>query len=136
MGTHLLHRLLAAGRATARALRRRLRVATRPAAAPLFTGTLADLARTKPELLAENVLLRQQLLILRRPAKRPRCTRADRALWCCWPAACARGGTRCSSSSRTPCFAGIADSTDGTGGGNLARPPRRTARPSRPRRSR
>ena len=31
-------------------------------------------------LLAENALLRQQLLILRRQAKRPRCTQADRAL--------------------------------------------------------
>src|SRR5205823_8077397 len=48
--------------------------------APLLTGALADLARTKPELLAENALLRQQLLILRRQVKRPRCTPADRAL--------------------------------------------------------
>ncbi len=80
MGTRLLHRLLAAGRAAAQALRRRLLVATRPAAAPLVTGALADLVRTKPELLAENALLRQQLLILRRHVKRPRCTPADRAL--------------------------------------------------------
>ena len=58
MGTRLLHRLLAAGRAAAQALRRRLLVATRPAAAPLVTGALADLVRTKPELLAENALLR------------------------------------------------------------------------------
>src|ERR687885_2314533 len=80
MGTRLLHRLLAAGRAAAQTLRRRLAAATRPAAAPLLTGTLADLARTKPELLAENALLRQQLIILRRQVKRPRCTPADRAL--------------------------------------------------------
>jgi hypothetical protein len=52
-----LHRLLAAGRAAAQALRRRLAAATRPAAAPLLTGILADLARTKPELLAENALI-------------------------------------------------------------------------------
>src|SRR6266536_3790778 len=80
MPTHLLQRLLASGRAVAQALRRRLLAATRPAAAPLLTGAVADLARTKPELLAENALLRQQLLILRRHAKRPRCTPADRAL--------------------------------------------------------
>lgn len=80
MSTRLLRRLLAAGRLAARALRRRLLAATRPAAAPLATGTLADLARTKPELLAEHALLRQQLLILRRQVKRPRCTQADRAL--------------------------------------------------------
>src|SRR5215210_4473756 len=75
-----LRRLLAAGPAAAQALRRRLRAATRPAAAPLLTGTLADLARTKPELVAENAFLRQQLLILGRQVRRPRCTTADRAL--------------------------------------------------------
>src|SRR5215216_938520 len=80
MATHLLQRLLAAGRATAQALRRRLAAATRPATAPLVAGTLADLARTKPELLAENALLRQQLIVLQRRVKRPRCTSADRAL--------------------------------------------------------
>ncbi len=42
MGTRLLRRLLAAGRATAQALRRRLLAATRPAATPLLTGTLAE----------------------------------------------------------------------------------------------
>src|SRR5918997_414447 len=80
MCSRLLRRLLTAGRATARALRRRLAAATRPAAAPLVTGTLTDLARTKPQLVAENALLRQQLLILRRQVGRPRCTRADRVL--------------------------------------------------------
>jgi putative transposase len=34
-------------------------------------GTLTDLARGKSELLAENALLRQQLIILRRQVKRP-----------------------------------------------------------------
>src|SRR5919199_4366346 len=80
MCSRLLHRLVTAVQTTARALGRRLAAATRPAAAPLLTGALADLARTKPELLAENALLRQQLLILRRQVKRPRCTQADRAL--------------------------------------------------------
>src|SRR5919199_86808 len=80
MYSRLLHRLLTAGQAAALALRRRLVAATRPAAAPLLTGALADLARTKPELLAENAILRQQLLILRRQVKRPRCTQLDRAL--------------------------------------------------------
>jgi putative transposase len=66
MWTRLLHRLLAAGRTAAQALRRRVAAATRPETASLGTGTLADLARTMPELRAENALLRQQLLILRR----------------------------------------------------------------------
>src|SRR5918911_1440106 len=80
MCSRMLRRLLAAGRVAAQALRRRLSAATRPAAAPLLTGTLADLARTKPELLAENALLRQPLIVLQRRGKRPRCTPADRAL--------------------------------------------------------
>jgi hypothetical protein len=36
--------------------------------------------RSKPELIAEYALLRQQLIILRRSAKRPRCTHVDRAV--------------------------------------------------------
>jgi putative transposase len=46
----------------------------------LVAGTLADVARSKPELIAENALLRQQLLILRRSVKRPRCIERDRTL--------------------------------------------------------
>src|SRR5215208_6387366 len=47
-------------------------------AAPI-AGTLADLIRSRPELVAENALLRQQLLVLRRSVTRPRCTPTDRA---------------------------------------------------------
>ncbi len=77
MYIRLVQQLIALGRTT---LRRRLLAATRPAAAPLITGTLADLARSKPELIVENALLRQQLVILRRSVKRPRCSPADRTL--------------------------------------------------------
>jgi transposase InsO family protein len=73
-------RLAAAIRTAGNALRRRLQDATRPATASPIAGTLADLTRSKPELIAENALLRQQLVILRRSVKRPRCTPADRAL--------------------------------------------------------
>jgi putative transposase len=41
---------------------------------------MIDLARTKSELVAENVLLRQQLILLRRQVKRNACTRSDRVL--------------------------------------------------------
>src|SRR5919199_1321093 len=75
-----LRRLLAAGRAAGQTLRRRLVAATRPAAAPLLTGALADLARSRPELITENAFLRQQVIVLRRQVRRPRCTTADRAL--------------------------------------------------------
>src|SRR5215216_1065728 len=80
MWTRPLRRLLAAGRAAGQTLRRHLRAATRPAAASLLTSTVADLARTRPELIAENAFLRQQLIVLRRQVRRPRCTPADRAL--------------------------------------------------------
>ena len=43
-------------------------------------STLADLSRSKSELVAENALLRQQLIILRRQVKRPACTKTDRLL--------------------------------------------------------
>jgi putative transposase len=43
-------------------------------------GTCADLARSKSELIAENALLRQQLIILKRQVKRPACTKKDRIL--------------------------------------------------------
>ncbi|HSH80684.1 MAG TPA: integrase core domain-containing protein, partial [Herpetosiphonaceae bacterium] len=78
--TRLLQRLIAADRTAAQALRRRLLAATKPSAVPLVAGTLADLVRSKPALIAENALLRQQLIILRRSVKRPRCRPADRAL--------------------------------------------------------
>jgi putative transposase len=80
MPVRLLHRVIAIGRAAAHSVRRCLLAATRPTLAPLAVATLADLARSKPALVAENALLRHQLAILRRSVKRPRCTPADRAL--------------------------------------------------------
>ncbi len=65
MPARLLHRLLTLGRPAAHGLRRRLLAATRPTVAPVAVGTLADLARGKPALMAENALLRHQLAILR-----------------------------------------------------------------------
>ncbi len=53
---------------------------TKPDTNSLMPGTLTDLARSKPELVAENALLRQQLIILRRQVKRPACAKTDRLL--------------------------------------------------------
>jgi len=53
---------------------------TKPIATSLPLATLTDLGRSKSELLAENALLRQQLIILRRQVKRPACTKTDRIL--------------------------------------------------------
>ena len=44
----------------------------------LVLSSVTDHFRSKSQLVAENALLRQQLLILRRQVKRPGCTKADR----------------------------------------------------------
>jgi putative transposase len=61
-------------------LRARFVFWAKPLSSSLPLGTLADLARSKPELIAENALLGQQLLILKRQVKRPACTNTDRLL--------------------------------------------------------
>src|SRR5690349_16425786 len=48
---------------------------TKPTHFWLLPGTVMDLARGKAELVAENALLQQQLIILRRQIKRPTCTK-------------------------------------------------------------
>ncbi len=63
-----------------RSLHHRFVTWTKPYTTSLLLGTLTDLARSKSELVAENALLRQQLIILRRQVKRPACTRTDRML--------------------------------------------------------
>jgi hypothetical protein len=74
----LLREVTRTAHAALQALHHRLLAATKPAALQLVAGTLADLLRSKPELVAENALLRQQLAVLTRSVKRPRCTPADR----------------------------------------------------------
>src|SRR5207248_8579309 len=51
---------------------------TKPLRTSLPLGTLPDLGRSKSELIAENALLRLQLIVLRRQVKRPRFTKTDR----------------------------------------------------------
>lgn len=53
---------------------------TRPTSHSLFVGPLTDLTRTRADLIAENALLRQQLIILHRQVKRSACTSSDRLL--------------------------------------------------------
>jgi putative transposase len=59
------------------ALSSRLTRWTKPLSSSSLLSTLADLSRSKTELVAENALLRQQLLILKRQVKRPACTNTD-----------------------------------------------------------
>ena len=58
----------------------RLTHLTRPLTSSLPLQILADLSRSKTELVAENALLREQLIILQRQVKRPACTNTDRIL--------------------------------------------------------
>jgi hypothetical protein len=53
---------------------------TKPLSSSLSLGTLADLGRSRSQLITENALLRQQLIILRRQVKRPTYRKADRLL--------------------------------------------------------
>ena len=61
-------------------LQERVLLWIKPSTTSLVFGTLADLTRGKAELLAENGLLRQQLIILRRQFKRPGFRKTDRFL--------------------------------------------------------
>jgi putative transposase len=60
------------------AVSRQVQQWTRPVTQTLVGGTIADVAKTKRALLAENALLRQQLIVLRRQLKRPTLTPGDR----------------------------------------------------------
>ena len=51
---------------------------TKPVTATLVTGALSDLPRSRADLIAENVMLRQQLIVLKRQVKRPQLTHGDR----------------------------------------------------------
>ena len=53
---------------------------TRPVALGIAVGAAADATRSRSALLLENALLRHQLVILSRTAKRPQLTAADRGL--------------------------------------------------------
>jgi putative transposase len=53
---------------------------TKPLLTSFPLATVANLGRSKSELIAENALLRQQLIILKRQVKRPVCTKTDRVL--------------------------------------------------------
>jgi putative transposase len=50
----------------------------KPLTTGLVTGALSDTTRSRVDLIAENALLRQQLIVLRRQIKRPQLTKADR----------------------------------------------------------
>lgn len=70
---HLPRRLLAA-------IRAQVARWTRPTPLAVAVGAAADATRSRSDLLLENALLRHQLVVLSRAAKRPRLTATDRGL--------------------------------------------------------
>jgi hypothetical protein len=62
------------------AANRRLRQWTKSDNHTLFPNVVADLTRSKSELVLENAFLRQQLITLQRQVKRPAPTPRDRVL--------------------------------------------------------
>ena len=77
---HVLNSIKRLTRMCLQLLQQNFRDWTKPPPTTLMLGTVHDLARSKSELVAENALLRQQLIILKRQLKRPACTRTDRIL--------------------------------------------------------
>jgi hypothetical protein len=65
-GSRILHHMKQLAYFCCQLLQRRLLNWAKPLHASLLLGTMRDLSRGKAELLAENALLRQQLIILRR----------------------------------------------------------------------
>lgn len=59
---------------------------TQPARATLLLGAAADLPRTRAQLIAENALLRHQLIIFQRQVKKPRIRTTDRFWLLLWAA--------------------------------------------------
>jgi transposase InsO family protein len=62
------------------ALERSVKQCLQPVKPHLIGGALADITRSKSELIAENAFLRQQLIVLQRQTKRPVFTSRDRTL--------------------------------------------------------
>jgi hypothetical protein len=77
---HVLTSLLQLKDGCLDALSSRLARWTKPLGTSLPMATLADLGRSKSELIAENALLRKPLIVLRRQVKRPTFSRIDRIL--------------------------------------------------------
>jgi len=80
MGTPILGAIKRCGNACLQGRRRWLLRQTRPATGTRARGAMADVAKGKAALIAENALLRQQLIVLHRQVKRPAFTPRDRLL--------------------------------------------------------
>jgi hypothetical protein len=80
---------------------------TSPLTRSLPLGTLLDLGRSKSELIAENALLRQQLIMPSRQVKQPACNKVDRTLLVLLARLISTGSRPSSSFNQTHCCVGI-----------------------------
>jgi len=61
-------------------LEARVKAWTKPSTDSLIGDTAAELVKSKSDLIAENALLRQQLIVLKRQVKQPKLSPSDRGL--------------------------------------------------------
>jgi hypothetical protein len=59
-------------------VKNQLKKITRPSTATIVAGALTNLHRSNSDLIAENAIVRQQLIVLNRQVKRPQLTPGDR----------------------------------------------------------
>ena len=74
----MITRILSLCENLGRRAKQHLRQWTKPVSAALVTGALSDMTRSRADLIAENVMLPQQLIVLKRQVKRPQLTNGDR----------------------------------------------------------
>ena len=85
-------------------------------AAGVGIGAARDLTRTRPGLLAENALLRQRVIVLRRSIRRPRVYDDDRLRLLILARLCRRWRDALPSSVRRRCYAGTGICSSSSGG--------------------
>jgi len=73
----MMTRILSLCENLGRRAKQHLKQWTKPVTATFVTGALADMTRSRADLIAENALLRQQLIVLKRQVKRPQLTTGD-----------------------------------------------------------
>lgn len=87
-------------------IHRKIKRSRRPTTLTLAIGVLSDLSRSHTDLIAENAMLRQQLIVLHHQIKRPNLRIANGSVWSCLPAALNSGDRPSTSSSPIPSFSG------------------------------
>jgi hypothetical protein len=106
MGNHLVHFAKRVRDQLANVAQHLFRRLTQPALINPITGTLADLPRSRAQLLAENAFLHQQLAVLHRQTKPPASLGAIVFPYYCSPPGSRTGSRSCKSFNRKPCCAG------------------------------